>query len=70
MGWKTDLPDYLVSRVAQHGQHLAAEMREVATALKGVELDPCMALATAARHDWLVDEMRRAGVPYDADGFS
>jgi 3-hydroxyisobutyrate dehydrogenase-like beta-hydroxyacid dehydrogenase len=57
MGWHKELPDYLVSRVAQHGRRRAAEMREVAETLKGVELEPLMALATAERQDWLVDKM-------------
>ena len=64
MGWKRDLPDYLVSRVAQHGRRRAAEMREVAEALRDVEFEPLMALATAKRQDWLVDEMAKAGTSH------
>jgi len=70
MGWSSSLPDYLVSRVAQHGRRRAAEMREVAEALKDVGFDPRMALATAVRQDWLVDEMLAAGIPYDGKHFS
>ncbi|HWF37984.1 MAG TPA: DUF1932 domain-containing protein [Candidatus Acidoferrales bacterium] len=70
MGWGNSLPDYLVSRVAQHGRRRAAEMREVAEALKDVGLDPQMALATAARQDWLVDEMLKAGISYNGRNFS
>ena len=33
MGWSAQLPDYLVSRVAEHGRRRAAEMREVAATL-------------------------------------
>ena len=70
MGWNSELPDYLSSRVAQHGRRRAAEMREVAEALKEVELAPVMALATAARQDWLVNEMAQAGIPFEAENFS
>ena len=70
MGWKRDLPDYLVSRVAQHGRRRAAEMREVAEALKDVDFESLMALATAERQDWLVDEMAKAGITYEAHSFS
>jgi 3-hydroxyisobutyrate dehydrogenase-like beta-hydroxyacid dehydrogenase len=55
MGWKDDLPDYLISRVAEHGRRRAAEMREAAQALKDVGVEPKMALATAERQEWLVD---------------
>lgn len=70
MGWNKELPDYLVSRVAQHGRRRAAEMREVAEALKDVELEPLMALATAARQDWLVDQLSNAGIAYEHRSFS
>jgi 3-hydroxyisobutyrate dehydrogenase-like beta-hydroxyacid dehydrogenase len=61
MGWTGTLPDYLVSRVAEHGRRRAAEMREVARTLRDVELEPTMALATAARQDWLIDAMAASG---------
>ncbi|MGH9563597.1 MAG: DUF1932 domain-containing protein, partial [Terracidiphilus sp.] len=64
MGWQSKLPDYLVSRVAQHGKRRASEMREVAATLQGVQLDPWMALATAQRQDWLVQEMESQGVAF------
>jgi 3-hydroxyisobutyrate dehydrogenase-like beta-hydroxyacid dehydrogenase len=70
MGWQGDLPDYLVSRVAQHGCRRAAEMREAAVALHDVEVEPHMALATAARQNWLVDEMASAKVSYLSESFS
>jgi 3-hydroxyisobutyrate dehydrogenase-like beta-hydroxyacid dehydrogenase len=57
MGWEKDLPDYLISRVAEHGRRRAAEMREAAQALRNVGIDPHMARATAERQDWLVDEI-------------
>ncbi|HKV05081.1 MAG TPA: DUF1932 domain-containing protein [Candidatus Acidoferrales bacterium] len=57
MGWKDRLPDYLISRVAEHGRRRAAEMREAAQALRDVGIDPLMAEATAGRQDALVVEI-------------
>jgi 3-hydroxyisobutyrate dehydrogenase-like beta-hydroxyacid dehydrogenase len=64
MGWQDNLPDYLISRVAEHGRRRAAEMREVAHTLEDVGLEPIMALATAARQDALIDAMTAHGVSY------
>jgi 3-hydroxyisobutyrate dehydrogenase-like beta-hydroxyacid dehydrogenase len=64
MGWRQKLPDYLVSRVAEHGRRRAAEMREVAQALRDVGVAPIMAEATAERQDWLVDEMAGQNLHY------
>jgi 3-hydroxyisobutyrate dehydrogenase-like beta-hydroxyacid dehydrogenase len=66
LGWKDHLPDYLISRVAEHGQRRAAEMREVAKALKDVGIEPTMSLATAQRHEWLVAEMARRKIRFEA----
>jgi len=68
MGWSAQLPDYLVSRVAEHGRRRAAEMREVALTLDDVGVSPLMATATAQRHDALVERMAAAGWRYPADG--
>jgi len=57
MGWENLLPDYLISRVAEHGQRRAAELREVAQALGEVGVEPKMALAAAQRQEQLVCEM-------------
>lgn len=65
MGWADDLPDYLISRVAEHGRRRAAEMREVAQTVKAAGLDPLMTLGAAERQDWLVDEMAAAEEPFD-----
>jgi 3-hydroxyisobutyrate dehydrogenase-like beta-hydroxyacid dehydrogenase len=62
MGWDAALPDYLIGRVAEHGRRRAAEMREAAQAVNDVGLDPHMARATAARQDWLVDEIAAQGL--------
>ncbi len=70
MGWTANLPDYLVSRVAEHGRRRAAEMREVALTLEEAGVPPTMAKATAVRHDALVQQMAEAGLHYPADGFS
>jgi 3-hydroxyisobutyrate dehydrogenase-like beta-hydroxyacid dehydrogenase len=64
MGWRDKLPNYLVSRVAEHGRRRAAEMREVAEALRDVGMDPMMAEATAERQDWLVDEIAEQNLKY------
>ena len=53
MGWDGALPDYLISRVAEHGKRRAAEMREAAQAVADAGLEPLTALATAQRQDWL-----------------
>jgi 3-hydroxyisobutyrate dehydrogenase-like beta-hydroxyacid dehydrogenase len=66
MGWTGQLPDYLISRVAEHGRRRAAEMREVARTLQDVDVEPTMALATAARQDWLVDAMTAGGLTYSS----
>lgn len=65
LGWNEHFPDYLISRVAQHGRRRAAEMREVAQALEAVHIDPKMAMAVAERQQRLVDEMQRKNVGFD-----
>ncbi|MGH9717295.1 MAG: DUF1932 domain-containing protein [Candidatus Acidiferrales bacterium] len=62
MGWQAGLPDYLIGRVAEHGRRRAAEMREAAQAVSDVGIDPHMARATAARQDWLADEIAAHGL--------
>lgn len=64
MGWREKLPDYLISRVAEHGARRAAEMREVAVTISDVGVDPVMALATAERQAWLVEAMGAQGLRY------
>lgn len=67
MGWDKKLPDYLISRVAEHGRRRAAEMREVARTLEDAGFAPTMASATATLHDALVDEMHAHGIAYSKD---
>jgi 3-hydroxyisobutyrate dehydrogenase-like beta-hydroxyacid dehydrogenase len=67
IGWDKRLPDYLVSRVAEHGRRRAAEMREVARTLTDIGIEPTMAAATAVCQDELIDAMIAAGVRYEAN---
>jgi 3-hydroxyisobutyrate dehydrogenase-like beta-hydroxyacid dehydrogenase len=67
MGWADALPDYLVSRIAEHGRRRAAEMREVAQTLRSVGIEPVMASATSERQDQLIADMAAAGVAYRRD---
>jgi 3-hydroxyisobutyrate dehydrogenase-like beta-hydroxyacid dehydrogenase len=64
MGWDKDLPDYLISRVAEHGRRRAAEMREVARTLEDAGFEPVMARAIAGRQDRLIDQMNLKGLSY------
>lgn len=64
MGWSGDLPDYLVSRVAEHGARRAAEMREVAQTLRDIGMEPVMASATADRQQGLSDRLQAQGLAY------
>ncbi len=66
MGWTSELPDYLVGRVAEHGRRRAAEMREVEHTLASVGVMPVMSRATAERQQRLVDAMATKGVAYAA----
>ena len=64
MGWDGALPDYLISRVAEHGRRRAAEMREAAETLRNIGLEPLTALATAERQDWLAQEMAEREISF------
>jgi 3-hydroxyisobutyrate dehydrogenase-like beta-hydroxyacid dehydrogenase len=71
MGWKDRLPDYLISRVAEHGQRRAAELREVAQTLQEVGVDPTMAIAAAQRQEQLVCAIAERNLALDpAEPFS
>lgn len=65
MGWTGALPGALMSRVAEHGRRRAAEMREVAATLEDGGIAARMAPTTAALHDWFVEALAAAGMPYD-----
>jgi len=66
LGWNDHLPDYLISRVAEHGHRRAAEMREAAHTLQYVGIEPTMALATSRRQKQLVSEMAKRRVAFDS----
>jgi hypothetical protein len=67
MGWGAALPDYLISRIAEHGRRRVEEMREVARTLEDVKLEPLMARATAERQEWLVESMQARGLNYQSE---
>jgi hypothetical protein len=52
--WKK-LADYMVGRVAVHGERRAREMEEVAETLRAIDIDPIMAEATVRRQQWAAD---------------
>lgn len=70
MGWTTTLPDYLVSRVAEHGRRRAAEMHEVERTLASAGVTPVMSRATAERQQRLVDAMAAKGIRFAGGEFS
>ena len=49
------LADYMIGRVAVHGERRAREMEEVAATLRELGIEPMMAEATARRMDWAAD---------------
>ena len=52
---------YFFSRVAQHGQRRAEEMRESARTVQEAGFEPLMTAAIAARQQWMADQAK-AGV--------
>ncbi len=70
MGWGDHLPEYLVSRVAQHGWRRAAEMREACVALEQVGVEPLMSRSIAERQEWLVHQMQERAIAFKAEVFS
>jgi len=71
MGWNGALPDYLISRVAEHGKRRAAEMREAAQAIVDAGLEPLTAMGTAQRQDWLPTMMAEYSLALaKGEGFS
>lgn len=63
-GWNGDLPDYLISRVAEHGARRAAEMREVVSMLNDAGLDGWMSRGTVETQQQLVDKMAAQQLRY------
>jgi 3-hydroxyisobutyrate dehydrogenase-like beta-hydroxyacid dehydrogenase len=71
LGFDGDFPDYLISRVAEHGRRRAMEMRDVADTLRAANVQPLMASATAERQEALIDAMEKNHLAYDtAKNFS
>jgi 3-hydroxyisobutyrate dehydrogenase-like beta-hydroxyacid dehydrogenase len=61
---------YFFSRMAQHGQRRAEEMREAAQTVREAGFEPLMANAIAAKHDWMASKARAgafADVPDKAE---
>ncbi len=56
---------YFFSRVAQHGQRRAEEMREVAQTVREAGFEPWMASAIAEKDDWMAAQARAGHVPSD-----
>lgn len=60
---------YFFSRVAQHGQRRAEEMRESANTVREAGFEPFMAAAIAQKHDWVAQQAQAgvfADLPKDA----
>jgi 3-hydroxyisobutyrate dehydrogenase-like beta-hydroxyacid dehydrogenase len=68
MGWDGNLPDYLISRVAEHGKRRAAEMREAAQAITDAGLEPFTALGTSRRQEWLATVISECGIAIPKGG--
>ncbi|CAN5667248.1 DUF1932 domain-containing protein [soil metagenome] len=66
MGWTKQLPHYLISRVAEHGERRAAEMREVTQTLRDAGVPPYMSAASAQVQDAVPKAMREHAIAYDA----
>jgi 3-hydroxyisobutyrate dehydrogenase-like beta-hydroxyacid dehydrogenase len=50
---------YFFSRVVQHGQRRAEEMREAANTVKEAGFEPLMASAIAAKQQWVADQAKQ-----------
>ncbi|WP_029590429.1 DUF1932 domain-containing protein [Franconibacter pulveris] len=64
LGWNGDLPDYLISRVAEHGARRAAEVREVVSMLNDAGLEGWMSRGTVETQQQLVDKMAQQQLRY------
>jgi 3-hydroxyisobutyrate dehydrogenase-like beta-hydroxyacid dehydrogenase len=49
--------EYMMSRVIEHGERRAAEMREAAKTVAEIGLEPLMTAATAERQQWVADRV-------------
>jgi 3-hydroxyisobutyrate dehydrogenase-like beta-hydroxyacid dehydrogenase len=64
MGWTKDLPHYLISRVAEHGDRRAAEMREVSQTLRDAGVPPYMTDAAVQVQEAIPRAMRLRHISY------
>ncbi|WLH65156.1 NAD(P)-dependent oxidoreductase [Pseudomonas sp. FP2300] len=64
MGWNDGLPNYLISRVAEHGRRRSEEMKEVAKTCRDVGVASGMSQAIVYAQRNLVDAMIDADVDY------
>lgn len=64
LGWNGALPDYLISRVAEHGQRRAEEMREVVQTLQDVNVVPAMSQGIVTTQQGLVDALAQRDLNY------
>lgn len=64
LGWNEQLPHYLISRVAEHGQRRAEEMQEVVKTLRDVGVPPAMSAAIVATQQGLVDALQARSLEY------
>lgn len=64
LGWNDQLPHYLISRVAEHGQRRAEEMQEVVKTLQDVAVPAAMSAAIVATQQGLVDALNARSLRY------
>ncbi|MFG1173955.1 DUF1932 domain-containing protein [Erwiniaceae bacterium CAU 1747] len=65
LGWNEQLPHYLISRVAEHGQRRAEEMREVVKTLQDVSVPADMSAAIVTTQQGLVDALKARSLRYE-----
>lgn len=66
MGWNSDLPHYLISRVAEHGLRRSEEMKEVAKTVSDVGVVAYMSRAIVSSQRGLIDSMAEADIEYSS----
>ncbi|HDG8092076.1 TPA: NAD(P)-dependent oxidoreductase [Klebsiella oxytoca] len=64
LGWNEAFPDYLISRVAEHGIRRSEEMEEVVKTLRDVAGEGVMSQATAKAQRHLPDRLAAQGITY------
>ena len=64
MGWDGELPNYLISRVAEHGRRRSEEMEEVAETVRTAGIEPNMSEAIVKTQRGLVDAMAEHRLRY------